>query len=440
MVNPLGFDSLVHSLHDMLDRLPDARRGKNIQFQIKDAALAAFAVFFTQSPSFLAHQLSLRQAKGISNAERLFGITQIPCDNQIRNLLDPLPPPQLFSIFSTIIQALTSAKVVDTFRTFDNTLLVALDGTQYFSSQHISCPRCSQKTVASGSVTSSHCMITPVIVAPGKAEVLALEPEFITPQDGHEKQDCEQEAAKRWVRAHAPSLPFSNVTVLGDDLFSHYPLCALLVEYGWNFILVCKPESHPKMYSMIEVRAKVDQLGVVRERHWNGRFGELWTYRFTSSVPLRGEQPSMMVNWCEVTIRHEKTGAQLYHNAFTTLHAVTATSVQAIVAAGRARWKVENENNNVLKTKGYHLEHNFGHGKQNLAAVLVTLNLLAFLFHTVFELLDAKYKLLRQALGARATFFNDIRTLTRYFVFSSWDHLLTFMLQQLELQPPPNTS
>ncbi len=106
----------------------------------------------------------------------------------------------------------------------------------------------------------------------------------------------------------------------------------------------------------------------------------------------------------------------------------------------RARWKIENENNNVLKTKGYHLEHNFGHGRQHLAAVLVTLNLLAFLFHTVFALLDAKYQMVRTALGTRQTFFNDIRTLTRYFVFDSWDHLLTFMIQQLELEPPPNTS
>jgi hypothetical protein len=217
-------------------------------------------------------------------------------------------------------------------------------------------------------------------------------------------------------------------------------LCALLVDAGWNFILVCKPESHEKLYGWIEFRAKEEQLGVVRERHWNGKFGEVWSYRFTSSVPLRGEQPSLMVNWCELTICHEKSGAQLYHNAFATLHEVTATSVQAIVAAGRARWKVENENNNVLKTKGYHLEHNFGHGKQTLAAVLVTLNLLAFLFHTVVELVDAKYRLLRQTLGARATFFNDIRTLMRYFVFTSWDQLLTFMLEQLEIQPPPNTS
>jgi hypothetical protein len=239
MANPLGFDSLVHALHAILDRLPDRRRGKNIQYSLRDTALAAFAAFFTQSPSFLAHQRSLRQAKGTSNAERLFGITRIPCDNQIRNLLDPLSPTLFFPLFSVITDLLASAGVLDTFRAFDHTLLIALDGTQYFSSQSLSCANCSQKTAASGAVTSSHCMLTPVIVAPGRSEVLALEPEFITPQDGHEKQDCEQQAAKRWVSEHAPRLPFKNVTVLGDDLFSHYPFCALLVDHGWNFILVC---------------------------------------------------------------------------------------------------------------------------------------------------------------------------------------------------------
>ncbi len=440
MSDPLHFDALVHAFHAVLDQLPDTRRGKNTQYAIKDAALAAFAVFFTQSPSFLAHQQTLRQAKGRSNAQQLFGITQIPCDNQIRTLLDPVPPDHLFPMFATITQALTATGVVDTFRALDDTLLIALDGTQYFSSQRISCPNCAQKTAGSGTVTYSHCMLTPVIVAPDKAEVLALEPVFITPQDGHAKQDCEQEAAKRWVRQHAPHLPFANVTVLGDDLFSHYPFCALLVEHGWNFILVCKPESHPKLYGWIDFRARSAQLELVRERHWNGKFGEIWTYRFTTGVPLRGEQPSLRVNWCELTITHETSGAQLYHNAFATLHPMTATTVPAIVAAGRARWKVENENNNVLKTKGYHLEHNFGHGTAHLAAVLVTLNLLAFLFHTVFGLLDANYQLLRTTLGARQTFFNDLRTLTRYFVFDSWEHLLTFMIQQLELEPPPNTS
>ena len=98
------------------------------------------------------------------------------------------------------------------------------------------------------------------------------------------------------------------------------------------------------------------------------------------------------------------------------------------------------ENNNVLKTKGYQLEHNFGHGKKYLAAFLLSLNLLAFLFHTVLEWSDAKYALLRRVLARRQTFFQDIQAFMRYMVFDDWEHLLDFMIRGLELESPSNTS
>ena len=106
--------------------------------------------------------------------------------------------------------------------------------------------------------------------------------------------------------------------------------------------------------------------------------------------------------------------------------------------AGRARWNIENEHNNTLKTKGYHLEHHDGHGKQHLSAVLLTLNLLAFLFHTVLGWVDQKYQLVRQARAARHTFFQDLQALTRYLLFESWDQLLDFMLRGLEIAVPPD--
>ena len=100
----------------------------------------------------------------------------------------------------------------------------------------------------------------------------------------------------------------------------------------------------------------------------------------------------------------------------------------------------EEPNNNVLKTKGYHLEHNFGHGKQYLAAFLLSLNLLAFLFHTVLEWSDQQYAVLRRVLARRQTFFQDLQALMRYMVFDSWQHLMAFMLRGLELESQANTS
>jgi hypothetical protein len=75
--------------------------------------------------------------------------------------------------------------------------------------------------------------------------------------------------------------------------------------------------------------------------------------------------------------------------------------VLEVVEAGRSRWKIENENNNTLKTKGYHFEHNYGHGQRYLSSVLASLILLAFLVHTVLEGIDDQYPLLRQKLPSR---------------------------------------
>ena len=79
---------------------------------------------------------------------------------------------------------------------------------------------------------------------------------------------------------------------------------------------------------------------------------------------------------------------------------------------------------NVLKTKGYNLEHNFGHGKQNLATVLAILNLLAFACHTVCELGDRAWRAARRELVTRQGFFQGLRTITTYLMVPSWDALL----------------
>jgi hypothetical protein len=134
-------------------------------------------------------------------------------------------------------------------------------------------------------------------------------------------------------------------------------------------------------------------------------------------------------------VTHEETGEVLYRNEWVTNLELDETNTPEIVAFGRARWKSENENNNVLKNHGYHIDHNFGHGQEHLSTTLLTLNLLAFLLHTIAQVADELYQQIRRALGPRRTFFEDIRALMRYLIFSDWDSLLRFMFTQLELEP-----
>lgn len=435
----LTFDELVRKLHHRLDQLPEHRKGgNNTTYELKDAALGALAVFFTQSPSFLAHQKKMEDTKGRSNATTLFGIERMPSTPQIRNLLDPVPPQELCPMFRTIFEAMEENGEMAQFRAFNDSLLVALDGVEYFSSYKIHCDQCSQQQMKNGQIRYSHKVVTAVLVNPSLPHVLPLEPEFIQPQDGHDKQDCEIAAAKRWLKQYGQSYAADNLTLLGDDLYAHQPLCQLLLQEKLNFIFVCKPDSHQTLYEWLDfLQAKPNEtLPTLTRRHWNGKFAEIWTYRYINQVPLRAGEDALEVNWCALTITREDTSQQLYLNSFVTNYHLDQGTVEAIVASGRARWKTENEGNNILKNRGYHLEHNFGHGQQHLSATLLTLNLLAFLFHAVLHLIDEKYQRLRKHLGARQTFFNDIRTLTRYLCFDSWNHLLNFMIAQLELDIP----
>lgn len=429
------FDTIVGSFRQRLSSLPDKRTGKNTRYGMEDAALSAFSVFFTQTPSFLAYQRMMEGSKGKSNAQSLFGVHQIPSDNHIRDLLDSVPPEHVFPVFEEIWQALEQQGQVESFRSVADTLLIALDGTEYFASSQIHCSACSMRTLKSGETRYFHSVITPVMVCPGQTPVIALVPEFIVPQDGQDKQDCENAAAKRWLSQHGQRFSTLNVTVLGDDLYCHQPLCQQLLEQQFNFILVCRPDSHPTLYEHLEGL----DVPTLTTKRWTGKVEETYTYRYLNEVPLRNSDDALLVNWCEITVSRPD-GKVTYKNSFATNHILTHENVAEMVLAGRTRWKVENENNNTLKTKGYNLEHNFGHGKQHLSSFLATLNILSLLFHTLLELLDQKYKLLRSHLPTRKTFFDDLRALTRYLYFDSWDHLLTFMLEGLELDISPNTS
>jgi len=204
-------------------------------------------------------------------------------------------------------------------------------------------------------------------------------------------------------------------------------------DLALDFILVCKEESHKTLYEYVEFLK--DDIQTVEVKRWKGKRLFSDTYSFLNGVPLRDGKDALEVNWCQI-ITKDDSGKIVYKNTFATNFEISKNNVIQIVADGRARWKIENENNNVLKTKGYHPEHNFGHGKKNLSALLMTFNLLAFLFHTVFDFMDEKYKLIRKTFPTRKTFFQDIRALTRYICFDSWNQLMIFMLRGLKLKIP----
>jgi hypothetical protein len=407
--------SLLTGLRAACATFPDSRKGRSGNIAMADFGLSAFALFFMQSASFLSFQRTLEKGQGRSNCQTLFGIEKIPSDNYIRDMLDAADPVLLQPCFVRMEQLLAEPRLREAFGRLGGRTLIAWDGTEYFCSQKLGCPHCLTRKRSNGKVENYHTMLAATVVAPGHTKVVPLFPEFIAPQDGAEKQDCERNAVKRWHGQHGDRLRPLRPIYLGDDLFACQPIVKMLAATGDDFIFTCKESSHKALYDFI--------AGAEPERHAEtirkGKTVETRRYRWIEGVPLRDGKDAALVNWIGFEIVDGK-GRVKYSMAWVTSLPVNKNNVAEIVACGRARWKIENETFNVMKNHGYELEHNFGHGETFLAMTLAALNLLAFAWHAVLDLLEPPWQAAREAAEKRTSFFAHLLMLTSYAVFPSW--------------------
>ena len=421
-------DTYLAALRDVCSRLPDPRKGLNRKFTMVDIAMSAFSIFFLGSPSFLAHQRALTERLGTANTDTLFGIRRIPGDAQIRRILDGIDPALFDDFFAWIIGDLAKRNGLKDLRRLGGRVPIALDGTEYHCSYNVHCPHCSKRKRSNGETQFFHSALCAVIVAPGQSQVLALPPEFITPQDGVEKEDCEINAGKRWLQRFGEAYAELKPVYLGDDLFSNHPFCIEVLKAGGSFIFVCKPTSHKTLYEYLH--------GCERntKRAWQGKGKKkrLHVYQWMNNLPIRDGDDELSVNWFQIDI-YLPNGERSYRNSFVTDIGVTRSNVAELAACGRTRWKVENEGFNILKNNAYSIEHNFGHGKNGLACLFLTFNLIAFLIHTSCRLLEELWHKAEKKI-VRKYFLSHLMVLLMYHVFDSWEQLLITVLTR---KPPP---
>ncbi len=112
----LTFDDMVNRFKSLASEFPDKHTGSNLTYSMEDTVTGAFSVFFTQSPSFPAFQKAMEENKGKSNAQTLFGMDRIPCDNHIRDLSDEVHPSYISPMFPFIPDEIGKFGCPDIFR------------------------------------------------------------------------------------------------------------------------------------------------------------------------------------------------------------------------------------------------------------------------------------------------------------------------------------
>ena len=209
---------LFNSARDVMSGLTDKRKSSNaLRYKMETVGMAGLSVFFMQEPSFLQHQQKLQQSKETNNYTNLFGGDEsIPTDNHIRNLLDEVSFSELEAIYDKGLQVLQKHNGLKQFEFLEG-YMISLDGTAYHSSKNIFCEQC-KRTTHGDKTTYTHGLLATALVTPGIKEAIALVPEFITPQDGQSKQDCENAAVKRWLNKHAQHYTDLKPIYLGDEI------------------------------------------------------------------------------------------------------------------------------------------------------------------------------------------------------------------------------
>src|SRR6056297_428554 len=418
----LSADALFKLLRTRFQCVQDDRKEANLTYPMVDVLMSALAMFVFKDPSLLAFE----ERKGDQSLKSIFKINNIPSDSRMREILDPIDVEQLNEAFADIFAELHRGGVLKSFRYLDGGYLLAIDGTGFFCSSKICCPNCLVKKSKDGKTKYAHQAVAAVLIHPQRSEVIPLAIEPIIKQDGETKNDCERNATRRLLKRVKKQHPKLKLTVTEDGLSSNAPHIADLQEHGYHYILGAKPGDHAHLFDQVvaagdgsklhRVRtAKIDKKGSYRETHG------------AKQLPLNKSNPDLLVNYVgQSDLTAEGDLKSMF--SWVTDHKVTAETVLQIAAGGRCRWRIENETFNTLKNQGYHFEHNYGHGKQNLSTVLMVLMMLAFLIDQVQQACCPLFQAVLAKLKSRRSLWFRLRSAIDSFVFRSYRDVLDAIL------------
>src|SRR5437016_168918 len=275
----LSADALFGMLRTGFADIADHRPG-DTEISLTDALMSAFALFSLKSPSLLAFDKERTEG----NLHRVYGIERVPCDTAMREMLDPVEPASLRPLFTDIFRALQRGKALEEMVFVQGHYLLALDGTGYFSSQQIHCASCLEMHHRNGTVTYRHQMLGAALIHPDQREVIPLMPEPIVKQDGTSKNDCERNAAKRFIVKLRQDHPHLKLIVTEDSLSSNAPHIEVLQEHNLHYILGVKEGDHASLFEHV---AAAEQAGrVTYYDRDDSETGLRQRFRFVSDMPL----------------------------------------------------------------------------------------------------------------------------------------------------------
>lgn len=414
----LNVDALLQLIRKDFEKVDDHRAG-NSKISMDDALMSAFAMFQLKDPSLLAFDKRRREAP--ENLHSIHKITNIPCDSQMRAILDPVDLSALRTPFRSVFRALQRGKSFEKMTFIDDHYLLSGDGTGFYSSENVSSPYCMGKKQKNGKTLYYQQMYAAAFVHPDHKEVIPVFPEMITQQDGANKNDCERNAAHRFYNEFRREHPHLKVVVVEDALASNGPHIRELERLNLRYILGAKPGDHKYLFAQLQQLEKDKQVHEVKCFDPTDR-KKVHFFTFANQLPLNKSNPDLLVNVIEYWEVSKDEKVRQF--SWITDIEVTEENVFRLMQAARARWRIENETFNTLKNGGYNLGHNYGLGKKNLSGVFTILMMLAFLIDQVQQMCCWLFQKAFEKAESKWFLWESIRSYFRIFQVDSMQTIL----------------
>lgn len=429
------FDKFVEIIHEEVQKVSDHRKQTNsTTYSISDCIMSAFAMFSLKDPSLL----SFINKKGArkENLEQIYKIGSVPSENGLRNILDAVSPSVLRPVFKNVLANTKAMNVIEQHKVLGNYIAVAVDGTQYYTSNHTQCPYCMvkrHKDKKTGEIQEEyyHQLLGACIVKPNNPLVFPMDVESISKQDGISKNDCEYNAARRLFPRIKEQFQNYNLLLLLDGLYATGPVIRSIRAEKMDFISVIK-----EGYVLVQAK-KMTQESKLNIHQWHKNNHFECTAKWAHDLVLNGANPDIKVNYIEYQEIDTRNDKITYKGKWITSLPIDKTMIKEFVSVARSRWKIENETFNVLKKKGYNLEHNYGHGKKFLSSFFATLMFLAFLVDQLTDALDANFGNAKKKAGTMRDLRQSIRVLFDLIPYLSMNDIYRIIAREIKLNFSP---
>ena len=418
----LSFKAMISFTKEKFDLIKD-KRAMNTSNGLSDVLLSGLACMYFQCPSLLDFQKKMEEKLRKNNLRSMFKVATLPTDNGMRNIIDSVDTKSAFGpVYHGLFMRLQRGKHLEQYQVLPDQYLVNVDGTQYYQSKDISCNKCLTRG-KKGKEYHCHQVLQAAVVKPGLRQVIPLMPEEICIHDGDEKGDCEVNAFARFMSGFRRVHDKLWVIINGDAIFANTSAIRTVHEHDANYIFKVKKGKHQTLFKNV-AQLKISRIDAKSRR------GNNLIIEFVNDVELfktSEERTNYIVARELVAQKGGKKDKVQYLGSWITDITITTGNAKTLLDCARARWKIENECFNTLKNHGYNIEHNYGHGTENLCYNFYNFTLLAFFMHQIHQLTDNLFKKVREKYGRMDSLWQEMRTALCWFYFDGMEELWLFL-------------